>query len=331
MRIFFIGQRIGSDLMEKHVVETLTVMGHNVMHFNIRDVIQITPNIDKVTHFLLKNITREPERLLEKKLLRALSKFQPDFVLVLLGSIVSPKTIQKIRKIYSGKIVCWCQDAITNLTRQYLIGSEYDKVFLKDHYLVEVFKNYTGMNAYYLPEACNPTYHKSVELSDEEKRVYTSDICAYGNIYYYRQKILESLKKYDLKVWGNRPDWLIDRLNGQYQGGPVYEDDKCKAISGAKIVLNTLHFGEIRGLSCRVFEVAGCGGFQIVGHSPAIEEHFKIGEQVEVFRDRAELLEKVDYYLDNQEKAKSIAMAGQERAYTEHTYKHRLRELLGSD
>ena len=59
------------------------------------------------------------------------------------------------------------------------------------------------------------------------------------------------------------------------------------------------------------------------------QEHFKAGEELEVFRDRAELLEKVDYYLANQDKAKAIARAGQERAYAEHTYEHRLGELIG--
>jgi spore maturation protein CgeB len=329
MRIFFIAQIAGPDLMEKHVIETLTAMGHSVMHFNMRDVLRISPKIDRVAHFLLRNIAREPERLLENKLLRQLSEYQPDLVLVLLGSMISPKTIQKMRKVFSGKIVCWCQDAITNLTRQYLIGSEYDIVFLKDHYLVDIFRNFTGMNTYYLPEACNPVYHKRVELSAEERRTYTSDICAFGNIYYYRQAILESLKKYDLHVWGNRPDWLIDRLDGRYNGRPVYEEDKCLAISGAKIVLNTLHFGEINGLSCRVFEVAGCCGFQLAGYTPAMQEHFTIGEEIEVFRDRAELLEKIDYYLANQDKAQAIAKAGQEKAYAEHTYEHRLRELIG--
>ena len=329
MRIFFIAQRVGPDLMEKHVIETLTAMGHAVVHFNVRDAFQISPKIDRVTQFLLRTIAREPERLAENKLLKALSEYQPDLVLVLLGNMISPKTIEKMRKVYSGKIVCWCQDQLTTLGRQYLIGSEYDMVFLKDRYLVDVFRNYAGMNAYYLPEACNPVYHKRTELLGEDKRIFASDICTYGNIYYYRQAILESLRKYDLQVWGNRPDWLIDRLDGRYRGKAVYEEDKCKVISGAKIVLNTLHFGEINGLSCRVFEVAGCGGFQLVSHSPAIQEHFKVGEEIEVFRDRGELLEKIDYYLDNQDKAQAIAKAGQERAYAEHTYERRLGELIG--
>lgn len=328
MRIFFVGYSAGADSMEKHVIETLTAMGHMVKPFNINGMAQFSPKVNQVTQFLMKNLTREPERLGEKRLLRSLLEFQPDFVLVLLGNMISPKTVQKMRKIFSGKIVCWCQDQLTTLGRQYLIGSEYDLVFVKDHYLVDMLRNYAGMNVHYLPEACNPIYHNSVTLQGADQATYASEICTFGNIYYYRQAILETLIQHDLQVWGHRPDWLVNRLDGRFKGRPVYEAEKCKAIAGAKIVLNTLHFGEVNGLNCRAFEVAGCGGFQLASYSPAIQEHFVIGEQIEVFRDRSELLEKVNYYLGHQDQARAIAKAGFQRAHAEHTYEHRLSQLL---
>lgn len=329
MRIFFIGaSNLPPDSMEKHIVEVLTAMGHEVRHLNMRNIVRINPKMDAVAEYVLRNFLREPERLGERRLLKLLSEFQPDFVLVLLGSMLSPKTVQRMRKIFSGKIVCWCQDQLTTMGRQYLIGSEYDKVFVKDHYLVDLFRSHVGMDVDYMPEACNPVYHKRVELRGEDIAHYASEICTFGNIYYYRQAILESLTKYDLQVWGHRPDWLVDRLGGKFKGRPVYEEEKCKAMAGAKIVLNTLHFGEINGLNCRAFEVAGCGGFQLASYSPVIQEHFVVGEQIEVFKDKAELLQKVDYYLNNQDKAKAIAMSGMKRAHAEHTYEHRLKKLI---
>ena len=328
MRIFLIGSGATADSMEKHIIETVPTMGHEIRHFNIKDLIHISPGIDRITQFLLKNITREPERLGERRLLRSVADYQPDLILVLLGNMISPKTVERIRRIFSGGIVCWCQDQLTTLGRQYLIGSGYDTVFVKDHYLVETFRNYTNMDVHYLPEACNPTYHKSVSLGAAEQLAYASDICTFGNIYYYRQAILEPLAKYDLQVWGHQPGWLIDRLGHRFKGRPVYEEEKCKAVAGAKIVLNTLHFGEINGLNCRAFEVAGCGGFQLASHSTAMQDHFQIGTEIEVFRDKSELLEKVDHYLQHPEQARSIARAGQERAYAEHTYAHRLAEIF---
>jgi spore maturation protein CgeB len=329
MKIIFVGaSSLAADSMEKHIVEVLATMGHEVRHFNIRDVVQIHPKVDRLTQFMLRNLVREPERLSEKKLLRALAEYQPDLVLVILGSILSPKTVSRMRKQFAGRIVCWCQDQLTTMGRQYLIGCEYDRLFVKDHYLVDMFSNYLGVDVHYLPEACNPVYHHSVTLSDSDRDRYKADIFTYGNIYYYRQTILEALQGYDLKVYGNMPDWLVNRLGDSFTGRCVFEEEKCKAVAGATIVLNTLHPGEIRGLNCRAFEMAGCGGFQLSSYSDAIAEHFVVGEEIEVFRNRAELLEKVDHYLDNPERARAIARAGQARAYAEHTYEHRLNRLF---
>jgi spore maturation protein CgeB len=248
--------------------------------------------------------------------------------------MLSPKTVAKIRKIYSGKIACWCQDQLTTMGRQYMIGAEYDKVFVKDHYLEHVFKNYLDMDVHYLPEACNPVYHKTVELNKEEKKIFECDIFTFGNLYYYRQSLMQPLKEFDLRVWGHRPSWLIDRLDSSFMGRGVYEDEKCKAVAGAKITLNSLHFGEIQGLNARTFEVAGCGGFQLSSYSSAVHEHFKVGEEIETFCSRNELLEKTHYYLENPDKAKNIAEAGNKKAYAEHTYEHRLNtifEIAGID
>jgi spore maturation protein CgeB len=181
---------------------------------------------------------------------------------------------------------------------------------------------------FYLPEACNPDIHRSVMLSEAEEALYRSDICTFGTLYYYRQAILEHLCGYDLKVWGNVPDWLVNRIGSRHLGRGVYEEDKCKAVAGAKIVLNSLHYGEIQAINCRAFEVAGCGGFQLMSYTPAVAEHFEIGKEVEVFHSRKALIEKIDYYLARPEKRAEIAAAGQRRAYAEHTYRQRLATLI---
>ena len=329
MRIFLIGgSNLAPDSMEKHVYEVLGEMGHTVGFCNARGAVQVNPTVDRLANFVANNILREPERLSEKRVLRSVSEFQPELIIVLLGSQLSPKTIAKVRKVFLGKIVCWCQDQLTTMGRQYLIGAEYDHVFVKDHYLVEVLGGYAGLNVQYLPEACNPKYHQMVTLSDTELESYRSDICTFGNLYYYRQAILEPLKKYDLRVYGGKSSWFIDKLGDSFKGYPVYELEKCKALSGATIALNSLHFGEIYGLNVRAFEIAGCGGFQLSTYTPTIQDHFEIGTEIEVFKDRHELLEKVDYFLQHPDKAKAIAEAGHKRAYSEHTYQHRLKTIV---
>ena len=329
MKIVLIGNATGPDSMEKHVYSTLKSMGHEAALFNIKDAYSVHPKIDRYANALLQRFLSEPERVGEKRLVRAIGDFKPDLVLALLGNVLSPKTVSKVRSVYTGPIVCWCQDQMTTMGRQYLIGSGYDAIFVKDHYMARFLRDMAGHpSVHYLPEACNPQFHKSAVLSDAERARFASEICTFGTLYYYRQAILEPLCRYDLKVWGTVPEWLVDRLGAKHMGAGVYEEDKCKAVAGAKIVLNTLHYGEIEGLNCRAFEIAGCGGFQLVSWSPALAEHFSVGEEIEVYHDRGELIEKIEFYLEQPRRRQEIAAAGQRRAYAEHTYRHRLERLL---
>jgi spore maturation protein CgeB len=149
-----------------------------------------------------------------------------------------------------------------------------------------------------------------------------------GNLYYYRQEILQQLGEFDLKIWGSPTDWLVDRLGSRHQGRPVYGDEKAKAARAAKICLNTLHYAEINSLNCRAFEIAGCGGFQLVSGVPVLAEHFEPGEELATFATIDELIEKARYYLSHPDEAARIARNGQLRAHRDHTYEKRLEQII---
>ncbi len=329
-RVLLIGTHYYPDAMEWHVLETLRHMGCPVQAFATDARFNAMPGpvrkaFIKTSHLLL----REPERGVERSLLRVASDFAPSLVLVILGSQLSPKTVELLRGATRAPIVCWCQDQMTTLGRQYLLGAGYDTVFIKDRYLQDLFSRMIRSTSFhYLPEACNPKVHRSVELSAAERERFGCDVMIAGSLYYYRQEILRALDGLDLKMWGHVPDWLVMRLHGRHAGRMVYTDEKARAVAGARIALNTLHFGEIDALNCRAFELAGCGGFQLVTSTPVLAEHFTPDREVVAFRTVEELVDKVRHYLANPEAARAIARQGQQRAYREHTYEHRLREIL---
>jgi spore maturation protein CgeB len=255
--------------------------------------------------------------------------FQPSLVLVIMGNQISPKTVARLRTATTAPLVCWCQDQMTTLGRQYLIGSGYDAVFVKDRYLQDLFSRMIKSTSfYYLPEACNPRVHRTVDLSEPERQRLQCDVMIAASLYYYRQEILQQLREFDLRVWGYRPDWLIYRVEGQHGGKEILMDEKAKAMRAARICLNTLHFAEVNGLNCRAFEIAGCGGFQLVSAVPVLREHFEPGREVVSFDSTEQLLEQVRHYLRNPEAAAAIAVRGQARAHREHTYEQRLQQIF---
>jgi spore maturation protein CgeB len=268
------------------------------------------------------------ERSRQRCLLRSVRALRPDLVLITHATF-HPRVIEELRKMSAAKVAAWFPDHLAGLGRQYLLASDLDACFFKDPYMVDIFRAKLGMSAFYLPEACNPQWHRRVELSEADRRKYGCDLTTASNMYYYRARLLEMFTDYDLKLWGaGCPFWLGSPLRRCYPNVYVAELDKSKAFNAAKIVLNTMHFAEIEGVNCRLFEAAGCGAFQIAEWKPGLAEFFEPEREVVTFRSREELRDKVDYYLAHPEERQAISDRAYTRAHRQHTYEIRLQRML---
>jgi spore maturation protein CgeB len=81
-------------------------------------------------------------------------------------------------------------------------------------------------------------------------------------------------------------------------------------------------------LHLREFEAPMSGALYFTGYTDELAEMFEPGEEVIVYRNRHELLDKVRYYLAHPEEAEEIRRAGRERALRDHTYHHRFETLF---
>jgi len=82
------------------------------------------------------------------------------------------------------------------------------------------------------------------------------------------------------------------------------------------------------GLSLRLYDVCGCGGFLLTNWQEELPELYEPGVEVEYFTSEEELLEKAGYYLDNDDARNKIANAGYLRTVNEHTYDRRIAEMI---
>src|SRR5208283_3083358 len=105
-------------------------------------------------------------------------------------------------------------------------------------------------------------------------------------------------------------------------------EEKAKAYLAAKILINTVHYCEIEGVNCTLFEAAGCDAFQIADWKPSLPELFEPEREVVTFRTRQELKAKVDYYLAHPAERQEIASRAYARAHREHTYEQRLEKMF---
>jgi spore maturation protein CgeB len=327
MRILISG-RIYPDSFARNIAVAAEGMGHNVLTIDPRPARRRLGYTREILREYLAKAVPFIERRAQRYLVRSAEAFQPDLVLIAHGTL-DPVVVRQLRRATTAKLAAWYPDSLANLARQYLLVSDLDAWFFKDPYMVDMFRAKLGLNAFYLPEACNPRWHRRVELSEADRRRYGCDLSSACSMYYYRARMLEMFVDYDLKVWGSGfPFWLKSPLRARYTNRYVAELEKSKALNAAKIVLNTMHYSEIDGVNCRLFEAAGCGAFQIADGKPALLQLFEPEREIVTFRSRKELREKVDYYLAHPGERRAIADRAYTRAHREHTYEARLQRMF---
>lgn len=101
-----------------------------------------------------------------------------------------------------------------------------------------------------------------------------------------------------------------------------------RIFHASKINLNITMRPIETGLSLRVWDVLGCGGFLLTNYQAEIPEYFEIGRDLETYESMEELEQKVQYYLTHDEQRLEIAINGYEKVARLHTYEIRIAEMI---
>lgn len=263
----------------------------------------------------------------EMRTARDVLEWSPDLTISNDGGLW-PSTVAKIRS-GGSPVTLWFPDAIVNVDRQFMFLAPYDRLFFKDPYFVRYCDEVTGLPARFLPEACDPTVHHPIEPNDAERSELAAEIALIGNVAPSRVKLLEQLMDYDLRIWSRiYPRWIDSPTRDRWTGEFLIGDRKAKAMRSSKIVLNNLHYGEIEGSNCRLFEAAGCGAFQVAEWRKSMDDFFEDGGEIVYYRTADELRKVIDHYLPLEAERREIGDAARVRAHSEHTYELRLTRLI---
>jgi spore maturation protein CgeB len=261
--------------------------------------------------------------VLERRILRVARDYRPDAVLATTGDW-HPETLQALRVLCPGRLIIWWGDAPANNRQWGFLDSSWDAVFIKDKAAVPKIR-LAGRNAFYLPEAMNPVWHRPVTSQQN------TEIAVAGNYYAFRQAILVRLSEdgIALGLYGSRPPrWSHPTILRTHTGAYITRLEKSRVFGAALGCLNTFQLAEGNSLNCRAFEIAGAGGLQLIEHRPVIEECFELGKEILAFSTYDELLEHIDRARKCPKEMVAIREAAARRALSEHTYAHRLRIIL---
>lgn len=317
-----------NDSLEFHLKDSLTFLGHEAKMF---DLTFTDSGFGHVAHYWLRRFSDKYDILKAKRLAHQILEYNPDIVL---GTyrFIHPLTIAIIKAENPSIIAIHLNpDALVNLEQQQIIASNYDFLFTKDPYMQYFLKEKANLNAYYLPEAFNPRFHKPpVGNRIDLERKEDIDILIFGNMYPYRVRIIQQVIKmgYKVKLYGIKGHYFPLDLNAYFMDWPIIDSEKSQKIWGSKIVLNCFHYAEIEGVNCKYFEINGIGGFQICDYKDILQEYSPVNSKNYTFNSMNEGIELIDYYLANPEKRYEIAETQRKHFLLNHTYENRIESIL---
>ncbi len=111
--------------------------------------------------------------------------------------------------------------------------------------------------------------------------------------------------------------------------GPVnYLTEMPQVFAASKINLCPVLKANKSGIPLRALDIMGCGGFLLSSYQPELYEYFIDGEECAMYSSLEDAVEKVQFYLQNEDIRKSIAKKGFEKIDKDFRYEDRINVLL---
>ena len=303
--------------LSRHCANAFKQEGHETKYINYR--------------FLYCHEFKITNKLLSKYLISVCSHFKPDLVFVVKGDSLLPGTVESMKKM-GAYTMNWVIYEPTEKDYPVKITNfhEYDHAISFDKAYLSVIKQLGAPKADFLPIGADETLFK--EIIPLQKRNYICDASFIGTFWPEREKLFLKIADKELKIYG--PHWKKklakdSLLQGKIQKKVLNGTKMCKYFNLSKINLNQTHQQAIDGgINLRIPEVLATRSFLLTNNLKGLDELFTPDKELVVYKDTADFVKKVEYYLIHPAERDAIAEAGYQRLLKEHTLRHRVRTIL---
>lgn len=263
---------------------------------------------------------------LDEILLAQVRDFEPDVVYVQDVHFLSDETLAKLRR-ESRHLVCQIATEPPSLDRLRV----FDLVVTCLPSFVTHFSS-AGIRTELLRLAFDERALSGVEERDRPSVVRGAVfVGSLGRTQHRRSNALlaEAARRVPIDFWGYGahlwPPWspVKRRYHGQAWGIDMYS-----ILAEARIVIN--RHGSIAGpyaVNMRMYETTGMGALLLTDNGEHLRDVFDPAEAVS-YDSAGTLVERLTYYLQNEDERAAIAAAGQARTLRDHTYEQRMQELV---
>ena len=339
LKILVVNPYYGGSLpTAKYCTQALNSMGHHAESVDCEKFAEGFFSIKKVTRNRVNEeaLASQFAHFMGQFIAAKAADFNPDLILALAQAPLTPESISTLKKL-NIPIAFWFVEDFRTLKYWRDVAPFYDYFFtLQRGEFIDELLSIGAKNSYYLPQGCLPSVHKEINLSRDDIDQYSADISFMGAGYYNRVQSFPRLLNHDFKIWGT--EWALESLVGsrvQNKNKRVDPFDIVKIYNAGKINLNLHSSTSHEGVNPvgdfvnpRTFEIAACGGFQLVDERSELADLMAPGIEVATFSSIDDLCKKVNYYLKYEDEARSIAAKGKTKVLKEHTIQHRMHEML---
>jgi spore maturation protein CgeB len=266
--------------------------------------------INSLGHTLISTDFRQERTQLPK-----LFQQKADLVLVCKGENIDPQLIESCGCVTAlwyaeqiGSVEQFDKTAISRRIELQFNIHAFDYVYSHDPSNLLIYKRLGAERVFPLPcAAVDPEINHKLNIPKKYEVVFV------GSKTPRRQNILNNLEQRGIKVF-NPNIWDTNELN--------------KVFNESKIVLN-LHLSDLLNTETRVAEVLGSGSFLLsenLSDNELVQDgkHFIGVEMGNV----PQLVEKIMYYLANEDEREAIANKGHQYINKHHTYAHRINKII---
>ena len=169
---------------------------------------------------------------------------------------------------------------------------------------------------YFIPvvdEVWSSVFEKKITI--EERRILLSKVAELDNV--------------DFRLYTNSGLDSVLTLNKVNCGTVDYHTQMPFVFNQSKINLNITLRSIHTGIPLRVLDILSCGGFVLSNYQEELDEYFKDGEELVLFKSLDDALDKIEYYLNHDVEREKIAENGLKAVKERFTYEMGIKKLSG--
>lgn len=271
---------------------------------------------------------------MNQKLLARVQEWRPNVTLFsLYTDQFEPAVVERLCE--HTKTLCFFHDDTWRVEYSRYWARHFDFFTTPDVYGEMKYREIGLLNAIHFPFGCNEQIFRKLDVQKKY------DVSFVGGWHPYREWLIERIRKagISVEVAGHRwPKGEIDQegmvrlfnessINLNLSNSASW--DVRYLASSPRAFINRLRSKKnIEQMKARIFEVNGCGAFQLSYYVEGLAHSYAIDREISIYADADDLLEKIKFYLAHEELRESIAAAAYKRTLEDHTFVRRFQNVF---